>query len=711
MSSQEQALEGSALQALYEISVLAAAGLNEPATVARVAGEYASRLLRVEAAAVFVWDPGTGLLEPIYETPSSQPEPAVPPGIGLVGEVFETGQPIAVDDYQAYSGRLPSSARRGMRSAIAVPMLLNGRPIGVLGVWSYEVRQVESSEVHLLSIFASQIAPAVEAARSSSQIRERRDAMQALQDVAMAIAGVHDPVEVARMSARIATDLLGATTATIVWYDSERQVLEPLAEYNSPATSAYDLRPGEGASGIAFSTRSPVLVADYLNWPHAVPGSLASGIRSIVAVPLLVRDRALGAISAASLAPGQFGTREGELLGLFASLIAPDLEVAQLLERSEEHVREVMAREKELRLVYSAMACGVVVWDREGRIVQINDNGLELFGVPRPQLDGRTPADAAGYRRLTSDGSPLRSEDRPMLIALRTGRPVRNHIIGYQKPDGDVLWLQFDCVPVQDGEGRIERVIGSFIDVTGVKRAEAARRESEAKSHFVAAMSHELRTPLNSILGFAQLLESEQFGPLSERQRRYVAHIASSGRHLLALVNDVLDISKVSAGHMDIVLEPVDVHSLVGEVVGRIVPLAGARSVAIRPSAPPPAGVVARADKRRLQQVLNNLLSNAIKFTDESGRIVVEARRRRHEVVVAVRDNGIGIAPENIERVFDEFTQLDDSRSRRVDGTGLGLSLSRHLVERMGGRLWVESQPGQGSSFYFSLPVPPPAPA
>jgi signal transduction histidine kinase len=254
-----------------------------------------------------------------------------------------------------------------------------------------------------------------------------------------------------------------------------------------------------------------------------------------------------------------------------------------------------------------------------------------------------------------------------------------------------------------DAEGHVEQVISSFIDVTSVKSAELATRENEAKSRFLASMSHELRTPLNSILGFAQLLEQRSFGELNERQTRYVGHITSSGQHLLELVNDILDLSKVAAGQMDLNIENVPIESTVNEVLARLRPMADGRRLSVTSAVVP--GLVARADRRRVEQVLFNLLSNAIKFTPEHGSVGVEARSRAGHVLISVRDTGVGIPEDQHARVFEEFTQVEDGRNRRHEGTGLGLPLSKRLVELMSGRLTLRSEPGRGSEFSFTLPL------
>jgi signal transduction histidine kinase len=218
-------------------------------------------------------------------------------------------------------------------------------------------------------------------------------------------------------------------------------------------------------------------------------------------------------------------------------------------------------------------------------------------------------------------------------------------------------------------------------------------------------MSHELRTPLNSVLGFAQLLQSGDFGPLNDRQSRYVNHIMSSGHHLLELINDVLDLSKIEAGKLEVSTERTLVQPLLEECVGKMRPAAEGKRLRllVEPSLP----LNVWADPRRLRQVLLNLLSNAVKFTPEGGSITVRAVRDGPSVRMEVGDTGIGIAPDQFALIFDEFTQIDSRLSRESTGSGLGLPLSKRLVETMGGTLTVESGAGRGSTFAVELPFAP----
>lgn len=229
---------------------------------------------------------------------------------------------------------------------------------------------------------------------------------------------------------------------------------------------------------------------------------------------------------------------------------------------------------------------------------------------------------------------------------------------------------------------------------------EAANRN---KSEFLANMSHELRTPLNAIIGFSEVLLQRMFGDLNERQEEYLRDVLVSGQHLLSLINDVLDLSKVEAGHMELVLAPVDVSALVAGATVMIRERASAHGISLVQRVDPNVGDVT-ADERKVRQVLFNLLSNAIKFTPQGGRIEVGALRQEREVHISVKDSGVGIAAEDQSRIFEKFEQTTTGR-RQEASTGLGLTLAKSFIELHGGRIWVDSAPGLGSTFTFTLPV------
>ena len=245
------------------------------------------------------------------------------------------------------------------------------------------------------------------------------------------------------------------------------------------------------------------------------------------------------------------------------------------------------------------------------------------------------------------------------------------------------------------------------------KALQAARAEAEAanraKDQFLASMSHELRSPLHTITGFSELLEEEIEGPLNEKQKRFVQHIYRDSQHLLALINDILDLSKIEAGRLEFRTEDFDLNQAVDEVIGTLRPQADAKSIVILNQIQP--DLLLRADRLRFKQVVLNLLSNAVKFTPAGGRIGLDSSWFRKQIAITVWDTGIGIAPEHRRAIFDVFYQAGATTKGIREGTGLGLAICKRLVEQQNGRIWVESELGEGSRFTFSMPTPQSPPA
>jgi len=369
--------------------------------------------------------------------------------------------------------------------------------------------------------------------------------------------------------------------------------------------------------------------------------------------------------------------------------------------------------ESERRYRFLADAVPQLIWtaDRNGTVDYLNQRWVDYTACSLEDLRGEV------WRRV------VHPEDEERTVAswegaVRAGTERCQIEHRLRRADGSYRWMLTVALRYRDSHGQTVKWIGSSTDIderVTVARQQQAREAAEAanqaKSNFLANMSHELRTPLNAIIGFSELLEDQGFGTLNERQHRYVGNILGGARHLLQLVNDILDLAKIETGRMRLEPEPLDLAALLHEVAHGMEPLAAAKrqslTVELADQLPP-----VLADRARLKQILYNLVSNAIKFTLEGGRVGVRARPATLEggdevVAVTVSDSGIGISPEDFQRIFLEFEQLDASFARQQEGTGLGLALTRRLVEAHGGRIRVESQPGEGSAFTFTLPLAP----
>lgn len=350
----------------------------------------------------------------------------------------------------------------------------------------------------------------------------------------------------------------------------------------------------------------------------------------------------------------------------------------------------------------------ILRWDSDGRITFVNAYGLRFFGWSAEEIIGRHVLDTI-VPPTESGGRDLR---RLMQDVQADPASFEQNVNENMRRNGERVWMSWTNRIVRDAQGRVTEILSIGSDITARRQAEAERerrhRAEEAdriKSAFLATMSHELRTPLNSIIGFTGIILQGLAGPLNDEQRRQLDMVRGSARHLLALVNDVLDISKIEAGQFEIARERFDPAASLARVVELVKPQAATKGLELRVDPPPPLGE-AFSDERRFRQVLINLLSNAIKFTDRgwigiSSRLVQDGRC----VEVRISDSGMGIRNEDLPHLFQPFRQIDAGLSRNHDGTGLGLAICRRLCELMGGTIHVESAWGHGSTFTVTMPL------
>ena len=352
----------------------------------------------------------------------------------------------------------------------------------------------------------------------------------------------------------------------------------------------------------------------------------------------------------------------------------------------------------------------VSIADAAGTITEVNDRFCHISGYSRDELIGQN-------HRIINSGVQPPAFWQQLWRTISAGQAWRGEICNRAR-DGSLYWVDSVISPFVDAEGRVQKYISIRTDITAAKQAEGARLEAERleaenrqileanrlKSLFLANMSHELRTPLNAVIGFADLLRTRAVDPASPRHDQFLGHIASSGRHLLQLINDVLDLSKVESGKLDFFAEPLELQPVVADVVAVLAQAWERKAITVEVDIDPTLGPL-ELDPARLRQVLFNYLSNAIKFTPEGGRVVVRARGEGPlHFRLEVQDNGPGIAAADLPRLFVEFQQLDGGYSKQHAGTGLGLALTRRLVRAQGGNVGVRSTPGVGSSFHLVLP-------
>ncbi|CAG0993479.1 two-component system, sensor histidine kinase and response regulator [Burkholderiales bacterium] len=651
------------------------------------------------------------------------------------------------------------------RSVLSVPMLRDAEPVGTITVYRDVAGPFPDNQIELLKTFADQAVIAIENVRLLGELEDRNRHLTEALEQQTATSGILSVISQTQTDVQPVFDTIAAAalklcragSANVFTFDGELIHLSAMVNAN-PAyiDSLHRLFPRPPSRDTAITrailTRSVIAIPDVLEDSEYMIGaqSLSGGFRSVLAVPLMREGNAIGGIAVGRVEAGTFPEAQIALLRTFADQAVIAIENVRLF-------NELQARTAELsRSVDQLQALGEVgravssTLDLETVLETIVSHAIALAGMDRGAVYEYDEAHEQFHLQTThslSDElvgalrtSPIRKGEGALGRLAVTGEPAQVHDIAdesvYQSRVREIL-LRLGCrsmlavpllrenhllgglVVIRNHAGDFDPQVIDLMKTFATQSAlaiqnarlfreiEVKSRELEAasrhKSEFLANMSHELRTPLNAIIGFSEVLAERMFGEVNEKQAEYLSDILESGRHLLSLINDILDLSKIEAGRMDLDPTDFDLPAAIDATMLLVRERAHRRGIALGRSLDGQLGMV-RADERKTKQVLLNLLSNALKFTPEGGSIDVRARKHDGVVEISVTDTGVGIAPEDQEAVFEEFRQVGGT-SKKIEGTGLGLAISRKFVELHGGRLWVTSELGKGSTFAFTLPL------
>ena len=677
------------------------------------------------------------------------------------GEAIRGRAPVVLTDVDT-DGWVPDDIRelirkRGDRSGLWVPLMREGVALGAIGVTRSEPGGFAGEQIKLLETFADQAVIAIENVRLLNETKEALEQQTATSEILRVISSSPTDVQpVFDVIVERAVRLCGARFGRVYRYDGS--MIHMVAGYGLGATGLGVVqqvfpRPASDDTivGRVILTRQPALIPD-IQREERVPALSrrmieALGTRSQATIPMLRTREPIGAMTLGWAEPDAFDEQQIALLKTFADQAGIAIENVRLFTELEARNRDLIesldqqtATSEILQVISSSPtdvqptfvsiaanarrlceAAHAMVFRFDGELIHLaaHDNlGPEQLAAvqsvfPIPPGPRSVTARAILTRTLVHvrdrrDDPELQfgalSENFPNTLSvplLRSGVPLgaitvtRAEIGLFSERQIALLQTFADQAVIA-----IENVNLFRETVDKSRQLEVA---SQHKSEFLANMSHELRTPLNAIIGFSEVLAEKMFGDVNDKQAEYLHDILESGRHLLSLINDILDLSKIEAGRMELEVSEFDLPQAIQNALMLVRERALRRGIALHHVIDDRVGGI-RADERKVKQVLLNLLSNAIKFTPEGGRIEVRAASKDGIVEVSVADTGIGIAPEDQEAVFEEFRQVG-AADKKAEGTGLGLALSRKFIELHGGQIRVTSHVGVGSTFTFTLPV------
>jgi GAF domain-containing protein len=648
---------------------------------------------------------------------------------------------------------------RGYRSVLSVPMFREDTIIGLITVTRCEPGPFAAEEIDLLQTFADQAVIAIENVRLFKELEARNRDLTATSDILQVISRSPTDVQpVFDTIAERAVKLCDAQVSVVSTLDGQVIRLAALHGVAEAAVEAVGRHfpmqlDVETVSARTIRERAVVHIEDVLAEPQyaARDAALAAAFRSSLGVPMIREGQVIGAIFVSRAKPGRFADTQIDLLKAFADQAVIAIENVRLFKELQARTAELTRSVGELKalgevgqavsstldlqtVLDTIVARAVQLSGTQGGVIyeyddatqefrlrathQVEDELVEALRVEPIRLGEGATGRAAATRAPVQITDAL--DEREYGVTRIRSILAR---LGYRSILAVPLLLEqriLGALVVQRQEsGTFAPEVVNLLQTFATQSALALQnarlfREiedkgwqleaaSRHKSEFLANMSHELRTPLNAITGFSEVLLERMFGEINPKQTEYLQDILSSGRHLLSLINDILDLSKIEAGRMELTLAQFHLPLALDNAITLVKERAARHGIALDVDVDPALGEFV-GDERKIKQILLNLLSNAVKFTPEGGRIGVKAGLADGMVEIAVSDTGIGIAPKDQEAIFEEFRQVGGDEARKVEGTGLGLTLTKKFVEMHGGRIWVESEVGKGSTFRFTLP-------
>ncbi|MBW8012137.1 MAG: GAF domain-containing protein [Chloroflexi bacterium] len=634
-------------------------------------------------------------------------------GASLVSTSINEGRSVLVADVTQDPNFLPNPLLPLTKSELVVPLKLEDEIIGSLDIQDRVANRFTDQSIPVFETMSEQVAFLFSNNELLEQVAHQTEALEKFAEqlrsaasVATQLGAILNPEQLLNEAVVIMQSRFGLYHVHIYLMNEEETDL--MVEAGSGQVGVvlkerqHSISLDNETSVVAKAARdlTPVIVEDSETFVGYVANPLLPDTRSELSVPLVAAGKVLGVLDIQDENPNRFSQEDADTFSTLGGQIATTLQTARVFAEQIATQEELKEREAQFRTLVDYAPEAIVVLDVDaGLFVEINDNAVEMFGYSKEQFEKLSFPDISTQNQ--PDGKP--SIDAIWNYVQTTtagGAPIFDWL--HRKANGETFTAEIRLVRLPAAGRNLVR--GSITDITERKAAEETIIQGDRlKSEFLANMSHELRTPLNSIIGYTDVLLMGIDGELDEEKLIDVQAIQENGNHLLSIINDILDLAKIEAGRMSLELSKIDIKKLLEDVVKNNAGLLVNKSVEMVIDAQDDIPEIL-ADHMRLSQVMNNLVSNAAKFTDE-GTITLGAFRDNGYVRLEVADTGHGIYEQDLEGIFEEFTQADSSSTRTAEGTGLGLTITRRLVQMHGGTISATSEREKGSTFTVTLPV------
>lgn len=620
-------------------------------------------------------------------------EPPIPEGKGGISwQAVHSQKPVVENDLSKTQIASKALAEGQFHALITVPMLVRHQVVGVISIFARKERNFSESDVNLFSVIANQSALAIISIQSAELLLENRKKLSefsSLNQISQSVATLFNFEETLLSIIATITKQMEGDRGVLALFDHNDKLLKavkPAFNLTESQVRDFRTRSDEGITGQVFCKGTPLML-EKLNpeTQETLLRAKLTDVKSVLAAPLKVKSQTLGVLHVFSKNEANFENEDLRLFGILSSQAA-------VVVSSSYMYREIEEERKKDESLLTSIGEGVVAVGKDEKIILLNDAGQNFTGFLKEELFGKTIYETL---KPTDKKGPLKVENSPVGRVLKTGKPEVLTEVSITRHDGTTFPARFSVAATFDADDEIMGVICVFSDITKEKEVEVMKQE------LISIATHELRTPITGVKGYLDMILAGDTGGVNDETKETLQEMTGITQKLADLVDDLLNVGRIEQGRIEYKPVPMDLSQLTTDIIKELSIQAKQKNIELiyqKPEIPE-----VKADPDRTRQVLINLIGNAIKYT-EKGSVTVSLEKKDQEIVCSVKDTGLGISKEGQAKLFSKFYRVKTDKTRQITGTGLGLWITKQIVEMMAGKIWVESVEGKGSTFRFSLP-------